>query len=362
MRLMLSVAHHGWHSAAWRVSDAPLFHPSALIDVAIRAEEANFDAVIFGMPHPRFKAPGDGTAASVRFDALALMGAAMSVTTRIGLCGYWPLDVAEPFHVARVMTSLDHLSSGRIGWVAGLAGRENLLADYAYMALLADAEAAERAAEFISVVRGLCDSWDDEAYVADQASGQFVDPDRVRPIMHSGSYFTVRGPLNVPRPIQGHPVIMLHDRGSSALREAVLPLVDVLLCDLSSREQMVQFRADLQSRFLPSKLPSPPLIIKSAMPILARTEREALRRADELAALGSDPPPFFVGTPAGLAEELSRWLDSGACDGFDLRPAVNTRDLDLIIEAITPSLRPASFRDPGHHSTLRYDLRIARPA
>lgn len=362
MRLMLSIAHHGWHSAAWRVSDAPLFHPRSFVDAAIRAERANFDAVIFGMPHPRFKTPGDGTAASVRFDALTLMGAAISATTRIGVCGYWPLDVAEPFHVARVMASLDHLSSGRVGWVAGLTGREDLLADYAYMTLLADAEAAERAAEFISVVRGLCDSWDDQAYVADQTSGLFVDPDRVRPIMHSGSYFTVRGPLNVPRPIQGHPVIMFHDRGCGALREAVLPLVDVLLCDLRSRDEMAQFRADLQSRFSPSKLPSPPLTIKSAMPILARTEREALQRADELAALGSDPPPFFVGTPAGLAEELSHWLESDACDGFDLRPAVNTRDLDLIAEAITPSLHPVSFCDSGRRATLRHDLRIARPA
>jgi len=106
----------------------------------------------------------------------------------------------------------------------------------------------------------------------------------------------------------------------------------------------------------------PPLIIKSAMPILGRTEREALQRADELAALGSDSPPFFVGTPAGLAEELAHWLKTGACDGFDLRPAVNTRDVDLIIEAITPSLRPASFGDSGRRSTLRHDLRIARPA
>jgi alkanesulfonate monooxygenase SsuD/methylene tetrahydromethanopterin reductase-like flavin-dependent oxidoreductase (luciferase family) len=360
MRLMLSIADHGWHSAAWRVSDAPLFRPRSLLDVALRAEQANFDAVIFGMPNPRFKTPGDGTAASVRFDALTLMGAAIGATTRIGLCGYWPLDVAEPFHVARVMASLDHLSGGRVGWVAGLAGREDLLADYAHMTLLADAAAAERAAEFISVVRGLCDSWDDQAYIADQTSGLFVDPDRVRPIMHSGPYFTVRGPLNVPRPIQGHPVIMLHDHGSRALREAVLPLVDVVFCNIKSRDEMAQFRADLQSRFSPSTRSSSPLIIKSAMPILARTEREALQRADELAALGSSSPPFFVGTPAGLAEELSDWL--GACDGFDLRPAVNTRDLDLIIEAITPSLRPASFRDSDRHSTLRHDLRIARPA
>jgi len=361
MRLMLSVAHHGWHPGAWRVNEASLFRPRSLIDVAVRAEQANFDAVIFSMPDPAFKTPGDGSAASVRFDALPLMGAAIGATKRIGLCGYWPLDVAEPFHVARVMASLDHLSGGRVGWVAGLTGRENLLADYAHMALLAEPEAAHRAAEFISVVRELCDSWGDQAYVADQTSGIFVDPDRVHPIMHSGSYFTVRGPLNVPRPIQGHPVLVFQDRGSEALRAAVQPLVDVLLCDLQTPDQAAQFRADVRSRHSPSEHSSPALVIKTAMPILGRTEREALQRADELAALGAAPTPFFVGTPAGFVAELAKWLEFGACDGFDIRPAVNTCDLDLICEAVASSLRPAACHNSDRRSTLRESLRIARP-
>src|ERR1700761_1778053 len=144
MRLMLSVAHHGWHPGAWRVNDAPLFQPRSLIDAAVRAEQAGFDAVIFSMPDPEFKTAGDGTAASVRFDALPLMGAAIGATSRIGLCGYWPLDVAEPFHVARVMASLDHLSGGRVGWVAGVVGRERLLANHAHMALLGAPAAAQR--------------------------------------------------------------------------------------------------------------------------------------------------------------------------------------------------------------------------
>jgi alkanesulfonate monooxygenase SsuD/methylene tetrahydromethanopterin reductase-like flavin-dependent oxidoreductase (luciferase family) len=355
---MLSIAHHGWHSGAWRLNDAFVFQPGSLIDAAVRAEQANFDAVIFGMPNSQFKTPGDGSAASVRFDALPLVGAAIGATKRIGLCAYWPMDVAEPFHVARVMASLDHLSGGRVGWVAGLAGRDRLLADYAHMPLLAEPEAAHRAAEFISVVRELCDSWDDEAYVADQSSGRFVDPDRVRPIMHNGSYFTVRGPLNLPRPIQGHPVLALHDSGSEALRVAVLPLVDMLICDLPTPDQAAQFRAQIRSRHSPPAHSSPALVIKTAMPILGRTEREALQRADELAALGAGPSPFFVGTPAGFAVELAKWFELGACDGFDLRPAVNTRDLDLICEAVAASPRPAS----GRPSTLRESLRIARPS
>jgi alkanesulfonate monooxygenase SsuD/methylene tetrahydromethanopterin reductase-like flavin-dependent oxidoreductase (luciferase family) len=358
---MLSIAHHGWHPGAWRVNDTYLFQPRSLIDAAVRAEQANFDAVIFGMPDSQFKAPGDGTAASVRFDALPLMGAAIGATERIGLCGYWPLDVAEPFHVARVMASLDHLSGGRAGWVTGLAGRESLLADYAHMPLLAEPDAVHRAAEFISVVQELCDSWDDQAYVADQTSGIFVDPDRVRPVMHSGSYFTVRGPLNVPRPIQGHPVIVLNDGGSEALHAAVLPLVDMLLCDLQTPDQAAQFRARVRSRYLSSPGSSPALVLKTAMPILAHTEREALQRADELAALGTGPAPFFVGTPTGLAAELTRWFELGACDGFNLQPAVNTRDLDFVCEAVASSLRSASRRGSEGSCTLRQTLRIARP-
>src|ERR1700761_345267 len=107
------------------------------------------------MRDPAFKTPGDGNAASVRFDALPLMGAAIGATTRIGLCGYWPLRVGEPFPLAPGVGSLDHLSGGGAGWVTGLARRESLRADYSHMSLLADTEAADRAAEFVSVVRQL---------------------------------------------------------------------------------------------------------------------------------------------------------------------------------------------------------------
>jgi alkanesulfonate monooxygenase SsuD/methylene tetrahydromethanopterin reductase-like flavin-dependent oxidoreductase (luciferase family) len=102
-------------------------------------------------------------------------------------------------------------------------------------------------------------------------------------------------------------------------------------------------------------------MIKTAMPILGRTEREALQRADELAALGAAPTPFFVGTPAGFVAELAKWLEFGACDGFDIRPAVNTCDLDLICEAVASSLRPAACHNSDRRSTLRESLRIARP-
>jgi alkanesulfonate monooxygenase SsuD/methylene tetrahydromethanopterin reductase-like flavin-dependent oxidoreductase (luciferase family) len=102
-------------------------------------------------------------------------------------------------------------------------------------------------------------------------------------------------------------------------------------------------------------------VIKTAMPILGRTEREALQRADELATLEAAPSPFFVGTRAGFVAELAKWLAHEACDGFDIRPAVNTCDLDLICEAVASPLRPAVCGNSKRHSTLRESLRIARP-
>ena len=130
-------------------------------------------------------------------------------TQRIGVVAGWTVDFSEPFHVARVLATLDHLSYGRSGWLVQMFGTDALtprigrslgtetLSDY-----------CERAHEFIDAVQKLWDSWEDEAFAVDKPSGMFVDPDRVHLVDHHGRYFTIRGPLNVPRPPQGHPVLM----------------------------------------------------------------------------------------------------------------------------------------------------------
>ncbi len=199
MHVLISLAAHGWHPAAWRFSGAPKFDAGATFPaMAQLAERAGADALLFGLPVTGPDRRASGTVDITHLDPLTLLGSLIGVTSRIGLCAWWPADVAEPYHVARVFATLDHLSGGRTGWMAGLASEAELGGRYRYLELPSpglDREA--RLAELVDVTRQLWDSWEDRGFVADQASGSFADPAAVRPIDHAGRFFTVRGPLNV---------------------------------------------------------------------------------------------------------------------------------------------------------------------
>lgn len=356
MLILLSARQHGWHPAAWRRTRGPGFAVSALLEIAQRAERAAIDAVLLGLPALGEAAAGDGSEASLQLDALPLLGAAIGATQRIGLAGYWPLDVAEPFHVARVMATLDHLSGGRAAWITGLSNAAALRPDYGHARLPDGEEAARRGRELVEVAIRLWDSWEDRGLVLDQASGRFADPAHVHPILHEGAFFTVRGPLNVPRPVQGRPVILHRDRGPGPLRSAVAPLADAVLAACPTPEAARALKAGFAAS---SPGPSPgPLVIASIMPILARSDAEAIGRARDLDSLAPCAAPRFVGTPEGFAAELARWSAAGACDGFDLQPAVLPDDLELICEAVLPAL---GRRGPQAGATLRAQLGLARP-
>lgn len=353
MRILLSARQHGWHPAAWRRSSEPAFAVSALLDIARRAEQAGIDSVLFGLPALTQANPGDGSEASVQLDALPLLGAAIAVTRRIGLAGFWPLDLPEPFHVARVMATLDHLSGGRVAWITGLAGAEALRPDYGHVQLLEGDDAARRGRELVEVAVRLWDSWEDRGLVLDQASGSFADPEHVHPILHEGEFFAVRGPLNIPRPVQGRPVILHHDSGPGPLRRMVAPLADIVVAECRTPQAARSLKAELAPR-------SPaPLVIVSIVPMLARTEAEAIERARDLDAVAPCTAPRFVGTPEAFAAELSRWIEAGVCDGFDLRPAVVSDDLELLCGEVLPALRRRSRQGAG--TTLRDQLGLARP-
>jgi alkanesulfonate monooxygenase SsuD/methylene tetrahydromethanopterin reductase-like flavin-dependent oxidoreductase (luciferase family) len=367
MRLLLSARQHGWHPAAWRVSKEAPFSAAALLDTARKAEEAMLDGVLFGLPALAEALPGGGPSdskgAEPRLDPLPVMGAAIARTGRIGLAAYWPLDMAEPYHVARVMATLDHLSGGRAAWITGLSGRASLGADYGHATLLEDEEAVRRALEFVEVAVELWDSWEDRGFVADQKTGLFADPDHVHPILHDGPFFAVRGPLNVPRPVQGRPVIIHRDNGPGPLRQAAISFADVILASCPTLEAATALKKELSSQAIATMAARPPLLLASIMPVLAPTEGEARRRADALDRMAVCTAPRFVGTPDGFAAELARWTEAGACDGFDLRPAVLSPDLDLIREEVMPLLGQQSLR-PAHDAgrTFREHLGLERPA
>ncbi len=232
-------ASHRFPCSTWLASGrlAPVrpagFEGAApFLRAARTAEGGGLDAVLLGFPTaPRaVQASGqsEGKIDRLHLDPLPLAGLLIGATRHIGLCGYWPADVAEPFHVARVFGTLDHLSGGRMGWIAGLGGSAETAGRFQRADLaLSDEDAAARFVELIDVARQLWDSWEDKGFVVDQATGTFADPEHVHPIEHAGLFFTVRGPLNVPRPEQGQPVILHRD--VAATRAGLAASADIVL-------------------------------------------------------------------------------------------------------------------------------------
>lgn len=330
--------------------------------MARTAERGGLDAVLLGLPTAPMALRAGGQVDGIRLDPLPLLGAMIGATERIGLCGWWPGDVAEPFHVARVFATLDHLASGRTGWIAGLEGPEELGTRFRHtnMPALPEDQAA-RLIELIDVARQLWDSWEDRGFVVDQSTGTFADPEHVHPIDHAGRFFTVRGPLNVPRPVQGQPVIFYRDTPADAARSGAAASAEVVLAECATVDEAVarrrEWRALAQQH---GRDPDSLRFVVRVMPILAESEQAAQKRAAELDAAA--PPasvPRFVGTSEQFVERIAQW--HGACDGFDILPAVLPVDLDMLVETVVPQLRRRGLRGTAYeHATLRGHLGLQR--
>lgn len=370
MHLLASLAAHGWHPAAWRVTGRTGFEGAAPFRSAARtAERGGLDAVLLGLPTAPRAMRATGKVDGLRLDPLPLLGLLIGATERIGLCGYWPADVAEPYHVARVFATLDHLAGGRTGWIAGLAGQAELAGKFQRPDLPSgDGERALREAELIDVARQLWDSWEDGSFVVDQSTGTFADPGRVHPIEHVGRFFAVRGPLNVPRPVQGQPVILHRDVPAGEGRAGVAAGAEIVLGEaLTIGEAKAERSAWRALAVTQNRAPESLRYVVRVMPILADSEAAARRRAAELDALGGSAQgaqaACFVGTPEQLATWLADWHGNQACDGFDILPAVLPIDLDLLVEGVVPLLRRRGLRRPAYESTtLRGHLGLQQPS
>jgi alkanesulfonate monooxygenase SsuD/methylene tetrahydromethanopterin reductase-like flavin-dependent oxidoreductase (luciferase family) len=212
------------------------------------------------------------------------------------------------------------------------------------------------------VVRKLWDSWEDEAFAVDKPSGMFVDPHRVHPIHHEGASFTVRGPLNVPRPPQGNPVLLLSDPATSTGRRFAAATADVILMDCKSlSDSGVHYR---ELRSLAKEHERVPLLLANLRVVLGETEIAARRRAADLDALVSPDPrgTRFIGTPEQLIAWFASWQEQCGCDGFNLMPAVLPDDLDLLADKVVPlARRHGLFRADYVGETLRDHLGLTHP-
>lgn len=424
IRLGLFVQGAGHHVAGWRMPGAESGSENLdlLQRVAAAAERGKFDMM--------FLADGLTTAKDAhpsmvaRLEPLSLLSALAMSTSRLGLAATASTTYGEPFHTARVFATLDHLSKGRAAWNVVTTSYARSAANFGRQHPEHD-ERYAIAEEFVEICRGLWDSWEDGAFLRDQASGAYFDPDKLHVLDHKGKYFTVMGPLNTSRPPQGHPVII--QAGSSAPgQELAAKTADVVFTAQQTLEEAQAFYGELKGRMARhGRAPDTLHIMPGVFPVIGRSEREArdrlamlqswtdARRALALLSerLGHDisgypldgPLPdlpesdqiksraklltdlarrekltireladrvgaarghwMLCGTPEKIADELQRWFLARGCDGFNVMPPYFPGALDDFVDRVVPILQERGlFRADYAGTTLRDHLGLARPA
>jgi alkanesulfonate monooxygenase SsuD/methylene tetrahydromethanopterin reductase-like flavin-dependent oxidoreductase (luciferase family) len=350
LALGLALDPAGHHPGAWRL---PSFDPACMTDadhyvgLGRIAQEAGLDFVLAGYPVRASALPGPQYSQSLQLEPLSLVSALMANLRQIGLAAAVPMAYWEPFNVARAFAALDNLSAGRAAWLAVPSSGADDAANFPrFAAAQIDAPYA-RADEFVQLTKALWDSWEDDALKFDKANAIFTDRSKVHRIAHQGQFFASDGPLNAPRPVQGHPPILVADASAEGQAFAARHADLVLLPESASR-------------------PAGTALVLLDLPfILGETETQAAERRAALDRLGHrvSAGMEFCGTPAGLAELMQSRFESGACDGFTLLPAVMPDDLAAFGADVVPLLRARGLRPDGYGGpTLREILGLARPA
>ena len=416
----------GTEQNVWRDPDLP---GDASIDIdwyiqnARKAEAAKFD-LVFIVDSP-FITPDTAPHFLNRLEPLTLLSAVAVSTSRIGLVATLTTSYWEPYNVARQFASLDHISHGRAGWNVVTTGLEGASRNYGREEHFDHAVRYARAREFVEVVQGLWDSYEDDAFPCDKAAGIFLDKTRQHALNHKGEHFSVAGPLALSRSRQGQPVIF-QAGDSDEGRNLGASIAEATFASAQNFEQGQDYYRDLKARAVAlGRDPGQILVMPGLSVILADTDEQAQARAAErrgklnldkaLVELGrafnyhdfSVYPidgPFpdvgklslnsykghaerivrvarekklslreaawhfaasrscFVGTAETVADEIERWFVGGAADGFNLMVS-SPHDFTLFVDRVVPILQARGlFRTEYEHDTLRGHLGLPIPA
>lgn len=283
----------GDYRFSWRHPDAPtkeIFTLKYYADLARRAESATLDNIFIadhvsiwdtvpsGIPHY----------ANARLEPITLLGALAAVTENIGLMATASTSYNEPYNIARYFASLDFLSAGRASWNVVTSWLPEEAANYGLEQLPEHSQRYQRAAEFIDVVRKLWDSWEDEALLLDKQSGYFADPQRVHHLDHQGQFFKVRGPLNLPRPPQGHPIVVQAGSSESG-KQLAAAQADIHFVFMSNIEKGLAYRADMDLRLQKvGRLPKHFKILGGVLPVVVNSDVEREQRQQLIDELMND--------------------------------------------------------------------------
>lgn len=284
MKLGLYLVQTGYHEGAWRDPSAPA---NGGIDIdhyahlAALAECAAFHFVFFADTPSVVERDNASITRAGRndgFEPITLLSALSSRTQNIGLVATLSTTYQEPYHLARMLASLDHLSRGRAAWNIVTSGFESEAPNFGDKELPDHDTRYARAREFVEVVKGLWDSWEDGAFIRDKKTGIFADASKLHLLNHRGDYFSVRGPLNTARPPQGYPVLVQAGASEAGIAFAS-ELGEVVFTAEPSLENGKRYYATLKDKARAlGRGDDQVLVMPGIVPIVGRTKQEAIEK------------------------------------------------------------------------------------
>jgi alkanesulfonate monooxygenase len=391
------------------------------------AERGKFDAIFFadilGIPPAPTPETRAQTVNYIGFEPITLLSYLAAVTKNIGLIGTVSTAYLEPFHLARKFASLDLISKGRAGWNLVTSATDYEANNFGFVKQKDHANRYEIAREYVDVVKGLWDSFEDDAFVLEKKNARFVNPAKVHELNHKGDHYSVRGPLHVPRSAQGYPVLVqagssedgqdlaaysaevvftaqrtlqdgqifykslkskLERYGRNKDEIKILPGISIII---GQSVQEAKDKYEVLQELIPeasglnmlswlgidfSKYP-----IDGPFPILppiegavsrqkllndmATRENLSIRQVYQKAASARGHFSIY-GTPKSIVDQMEEWFTCDAADGFNIMPPILPSGLHEFVEQIIPELQRRNlFRKEYEGNTLRENLGLKRP-
>lgn len=417
------------HTGGWRYPGAYAdanFNFEHIKTFAQRLEGACFDGffmadhlAVLNMPVEALRRSTTPTS----FEPFTLLSALSMATKHLGLMATGSTTYDEPYHIARRFASLDHISGGRAGWNIVTTSNPDASKNFGKDEHLEHSERYKRAREFYDVVTGLWDSWAEDAFIRDQDSGIFMDPDKMHRLNHEGEFFKVAGPLNIARPVQGWPVIV-QAGASEPGRQLAAETAEAVFTSQRDLAAGQAFYADVKGRMEKmGRNPEHMKIMPGCFVVVGDTVEEAKAKRAKLDSLvhiesaiaslsitlGCDASAFdldgplpeipesnatksgreravmaaekegltvrqlaqrlggysglaMVGTPETIADEMEEWLHTRASDGFTVMFPFLPEGLNDVVDRVVPELqRRGLFRTEYEGTTLRENLGLPRP-
>jgi alkanesulfonate monooxygenase len=417
------------HTGAWRYPGAwpdANFNFARIKQMAQRLEAAKFDAffmadhmAVLNMPMDALKRSHTATS----FEPFTLLSALSQATERIGLVATGSTTFDAPYHIARRFASLDHISNGRAGWNIVTTSNPDAALNFGLDEHMEHGERYQRAREFYDVVTGLWDSWADDAFVRDAEHGIFFDPAKMHVLGHKGEYLSVRGPLNIARPVQGWPVVVQAGASDSG-RQLAAETAEAVFTAQSNIDAGREFYADVKGRMEKAGRNRDHMkIMPACFVVVGDTMDEAKAKRAKLdslvdyansiaslsIALGHDAAKFdpdgplpdipesnasksgreraialakrenltvrqlaqrlggysglaMVGTAKTIADEMEAWIETNASDGFTIMFPYLPGGLEDFCDSVIPELqRRGLYRREYEGPTLRDNLGLPRP-